>query len=145
MHSLNDMTGSLADRENVLPALRSAQIELVDRVEVFGGIGVEPAWKKLKKLFDRGGVHGLWKGRGPQVDTGGRGAAAPGLLLVSERDCRGTATRAEKVFGERVDNRRVIALATENVEIGAVRIVCEMAADQRSRDQLHHGITSDAT
>ena len=62
MHSLNDMTGPLADRENVLPALRSAQIELVDRVEVYGGIGVEPAWKKLKKLFDRGGVHGLWEG-----------------------------------------------------------------------------------
>ena len=65
MHSFNDMTGSLADRENVLPALRSAQIELVDSVEIFGGIWVEPAWKKLKKLFDRGGgVHGLWKGRG---------------------------------------------------------------------------------
>ena len=38
MHSLNDMTGPLADRENILPALRSAQIELVDRVEIFGGI-----------------------------------------------------------------------------------------------------------
>ena len=38
MHSLNDMTGPLADCENVLPALRSAQIELVDRVEIFGGI-----------------------------------------------------------------------------------------------------------
>lgn len=73
MHSLKDMTGSLADGENVLPALRSVQIELVDRVEVFGGIGVEPAWKKLKKLFDRGGVHGLWNGRSPQIDTGGRG------------------------------------------------------------------------
>jgi hypothetical protein len=38
MHSLNDMTGLLADRENVLPALRSAQVELVDCVEIFGGI-----------------------------------------------------------------------------------------------------------
>ena len=38
MHSLKDMTDSLADGENVLPALRSAQIELVDRVEIFGGI-----------------------------------------------------------------------------------------------------------
>lgn len=38
MHSLNDMTGPPADRENVLPALRSAQSELVDRVEIFGGI-----------------------------------------------------------------------------------------------------------
>ena len=38
MHTLNDMTGPLADCENVLPALRSAQIELVDRVEIFGGI-----------------------------------------------------------------------------------------------------------
>ena len=145
MHSLNDVTGLLADRENVLPALRSAQVELVDCVEIFDGIGVEPARKELKKLFDRGGVHDVWNAGGFQVDTGSRGAAAPGLLLVSERDCRGTATRAEKVFGERLDNGRVIALATENVEIGAVRIVCEMAADQRSRDQLHHGITSDAT
>ena len=68
---------------------------------------------------------------GVQVDTGSRGAAAPGLLLVSERNCRSAATGAEKVFGERLDNGRVIALATENVEIGAVRIVCEMAADQR--------------
>ena len=38
MHSLNDVTGLLADRENVLPALRSAQVELVDCVEIFGGI-----------------------------------------------------------------------------------------------------------
>lgn len=38
MHSLNDMTGPLADCENVLPALRSAQIELVDRIEIFGGV-----------------------------------------------------------------------------------------------------------
>lgn len=38
MQSFNDMTGPLIDRKNVLPALRSAQIELVDRVEIFGGI-----------------------------------------------------------------------------------------------------------
>ena len=63
MHSFNDMTGPLTDRENILSALRSAQIELVDRVEIFRGIRVEPTWKKLKKLFDRGGVHGLWEGR----------------------------------------------------------------------------------
>jgi hypothetical protein len=63
MHPFNDITGPLADRENVLAALRPAQIELVDRVEIFSGVQVEPAWKKLKKLFDGGGIHGLWEGR----------------------------------------------------------------------------------
>jgi hypothetical protein len=79
-----------------------------------------------------------------QFDTGSCGAAAPGPSLITERDRRGTATRAEKIFGERLDGSRVIALAAENVEVGVVRIVCKMAADQRSRDQLHHGITCDA-
>ena len=81
MHSLNDVTGLLADRENVLPALRSAQVELVDCVEIFDGIGVEPARKELKKLFDRGGVHDVWNAGGFQVETGSRGAAAPGIDL----------------------------------------------------------------
>src|SRR4029077_11138033 len=75
---------------------------------------------------------------------GGRGAVAPGPFLVTECDRRGTSTRAEKVFGERLDNGRVIALAAENVEVGVVRIVRKMAADQRGRDQLHHGIAGDA-
>ncbi len=38
MHPLCDLTDPLPDCENVLPALRAAQIELVDRVEIFGGI-----------------------------------------------------------------------------------------------------------
>jgi hypothetical protein len=38
MHSLYDLTGSIPDRENVLSAQRTAQIELVDRVKIFGGI-----------------------------------------------------------------------------------------------------------
>ena len=79
-----------------------------------------------------------------RVDTGSRDTAAPGHFLVSERDRRGTATRAEKIFGERLDDGRVIALAAENVEIGIVRIVSKMAADQRGRDQLHHGIAGHA-
>lgn len=79
-----------------------------------------------------------------QIDTGSRWPAAPGLFLVTERDRRGTATRAEKVLGERLDDGRVIALAAENVEVRVVRIVRKMAADQRGRDQLHHGVTRDA-
>ena len=78
------------------------------------------------------------------IDTGGRCTAAPGPLLVAERDRRGTATRAKKSFREGLDDGRVIALAAENVEVGVVRIVRKMAADQRSRDQLHHGIAGDA-
>jgi hypothetical protein len=38
MHSLYDLTGSIPDRENVLPALRTTEIELVDRIKIFGGI-----------------------------------------------------------------------------------------------------------
>ena len=38
MHPLYDLTGPLTDRENVLPALRAAQIELVDRIKVFCSI-----------------------------------------------------------------------------------------------------------
>jgi hypothetical protein len=145
MHPLCDLTGPLPDRENVLPALRAAQIELVDRIKIFGGICIELTWEKLKKLFDGSGLHGSYEGEGTsRIDPGSRGAAAPGPLLVAERDRRGTATRAEKVFGERLDDGRVIALAAENVEVGVVRVVRKMAADQRGRDQLHHGIAGDA-
>ncbi len=38
MHPLFDLTGPFPDRENILPALRAAQIELIDRIEIFGGI-----------------------------------------------------------------------------------------------------------
>jgi hypothetical protein len=38
MHPLYDLAGSLPDRKNVLPALRTGQIELVDRIEIFSGI-----------------------------------------------------------------------------------------------------------
>ena len=79
-----------------------------------------------------------------RIGTGSRGAAAPGPLLVTERDRRRTATRAEKIFREPLDDCRVIALAAENIEVGVVRVVRKMAADQRGRDQLHHGIARDA-
>ena len=38
MQSLDDLTRPLTDRENVLAALCATQIELVDRIEIFGGI-----------------------------------------------------------------------------------------------------------
>ena len=38
MHPLFDLTGPFPDRENILSALRAAQIELIDRIEIFGGI-----------------------------------------------------------------------------------------------------------
>jgi hypothetical protein len=58
MNPLCNLTGSVSNRENVLPALRATQIELVHRIEIFGGIRVEPTWKKLKKLLDGVGFHG---------------------------------------------------------------------------------------
>ena len=81
--------------------------------------------------------------RPARIDTGSRGTATPGSLLVAERDRCGTAARAEKVLGERLDDGRVIALAAENIEVGVIRIVRKMAADQRRRNQLHHGIAGD--
>ena len=38
MHPLCNLTGAVSDRENILPALRAAQIELVDRIKTFGSI-----------------------------------------------------------------------------------------------------------
>jgi hypothetical protein len=38
MHSLYHLAGAVPDRENVLPALRTAQIELVNHIKIFGGI-----------------------------------------------------------------------------------------------------------
>jgi hypothetical protein len=38
MHPLYNLTNSLTNRENVLPTLCAAQIELVDRIKIFGGI-----------------------------------------------------------------------------------------------------------
>ena len=37
MHALCDLTGPVPDRENILSTLRTAQIELVDGIKVFGG------------------------------------------------------------------------------------------------------------
>ena len=52
MHSFFDLTGAFTDREDILPALRPAQIELVDRIKIFGSIRIEPSRQRLKKLFD---------------------------------------------------------------------------------------------
>jgi hypothetical protein len=41
-----------------LPTLRPAQVELINGIETFSGIRIEPAREKLKKLFDSGGGHG---------------------------------------------------------------------------------------
>ena len=68
MHSLYDLADSLPDCENVLPTLRTAQIELVDHVKIFCGISIEPTWEKLKKLFDSRGIHGSWEGEGIKQD-----------------------------------------------------------------------------
>jgi len=38
MNPFGDLTGPLSDRENVLPSLHTAQIELVNRVKILGGI-----------------------------------------------------------------------------------------------------------
>ena len=38
MHPLRDLTGPLPDGENVLPPLRPAQIELLDRIKIFCSI-----------------------------------------------------------------------------------------------------------
>ena len=64
MHPLCNLTDSISNRENVLPALRATQIELVHRIKIFGGIRVEPTWKKLKKLLDGVGFHGSWEDEG---------------------------------------------------------------------------------
>ena len=37
MHTLSDVTGAVPDRENILPTLRTAQIELVDGIKIFRG------------------------------------------------------------------------------------------------------------
>jgi len=38
MHPLRDLTSPLTDRENIQSALCAAQIELVDRINIFGSI-----------------------------------------------------------------------------------------------------------
>ena len=64
MHPLCNLTGPLPNRENVLPALRAAQIELVDRIKIFCSICIELTREQLKKLFDGGGFHGSQEGEG---------------------------------------------------------------------------------
>jgi len=38
MHPFSNLAGPLPDRENVLPALRTTQIELIDRIKILRGI-----------------------------------------------------------------------------------------------------------
>ena len=145
VHPVGHLADSTPDRENVLTALGAAQVELVDRIDILGGICVELARKKLEKVFNSGGLHDSWNGRRSGIDRGSRAIAAPDPELVTERNRRGTATRAEKIFGEGLDDSRVITLAAEYVEVGVVRIVGKMAADERRRNQLHHRIPGDPT
>ena len=62
MHPFYNLTDPLPDRENVLPALRPAQIELVNSIETLCSIGIEPTRQELKKLFDSCGIHSAWEG-----------------------------------------------------------------------------------
>ena len=145
VHPVGHLADPIPDRENILATLGAAQVELVDRIKILGRICVELARKKREKVFDGGGLHDSWNGRGSGIDRGSRASAAPAPELVTERNRRGTATRAEEIFGEGLDDRRVITLAAEYIEIGVVRIVGKMAANQRGRDQLHHGIAGNPT
>src|SRR4026207_827980 len=85
---------------------------------------------------------GVWKARGWL----GTGAADPPLplpyvQLIAKRDGCGRPPRTEELFRKFFHNRRVVALAAENIEIGVVGVVCKVAADQRGRDQLEPRIT----
>ena len=93
-----------------------------------------------QKLHEYAGSEHSDRNREPRC----RSPRSPIPFLVTECDRRDTATCAKKVFREGLNDSRVIALAAENVEVGVVRIVRKMAADQRRRNQLHHGITRNA-
>ncbi len=62
------------------------------------------------------------------------------LGLVPQHGPMARTTGAEEGFGEFFDDGRLIALATENIEIGAVGVVGEVPADQGGLDQLHHAV-----
>jgi hypothetical protein len=40
-----------------LPALRPAQVELIDRLEIVGGLGIELTGQVFEKILDRWGSH----------------------------------------------------------------------------------------
>jgi len=145
VHPVGHLADPTPNRENVLASLGAAQVELINRIDILGRICVELARKQLEKVLNGGGLHDSWNGKSSGIGTGSRATAAPDPKLVTERNRRGTATRAEEIFGEGLDDRRVITLAAEYIEIGVIRIVGKMAADQRRRDQLHHGIAGDPT
>jgi len=57
MGSFFDGAGPILDPDKILPALRSAEIKLVDRIEIFRSLPVELGWKRVKELFDGFGCH----------------------------------------------------------------------------------------
>jgi hypothetical protein len=52
-----DLTPALPDGDHILPALRPAQVELIDRLEIVGGLGIELTGQVFEKILDRWGSH----------------------------------------------------------------------------------------
>jgi hypothetical protein len=139
VHAFPDLTATLMNDQDILTALSPAEIELVDRIHILGSTCIEFVRQKLKKFPDCGGLHASCAG----IDVSGSGSrvrAAPGENLVTKSDRCRAAFCAEKFLREGLDDGRVITLAAENVQVCIVRVVCKVTADQRSRNQLHHGI-----
>jgi len=113
-------TYPILDRHLILPALRSAQIELIDRRETFRRLRIEFLREAAEKLWDRSRFH------------------KSGCGLVAKRHRTRTGPRPKELLGKGLDNFRIIALATENIEIGPIRVIGEMAADERRLDELDH-------
>ena len=63
-------------------------------------------------------------------------------LVPQHRSVTGT-TGAEEGLGKLFDDGRLVPLATEDVEIGAVGVIGEVPADQGRLDQLHHAVAGD--
>lgn len=122
-------TSAVLDVDGIMPALQPIEVKLINRVEVFRGIFVELFRKRPKEFFDCFGLHEV----GTAIDrdnVGGHADVAPNDILVSQRCSRGASSSLKKVFRERFHCRRVVAFATENIEVGIVGIVRKMPTDQ---------------
>src|SRR6476469_4849788 len=67
-----------ANRHDILPALRSAQIELIHRIQILRSFRIELGRQVPEKFLDAGNVHG-WESQ-RMVGHGSGGSAAPSVV-----------------------------------------------------------------
>lgn len=124
------LAGPFPDRHDILPSLGPAQIELIHRIQIFSSSRIELRGQLPEEFLYAGIAHGL-ETRRMVFSAGATDPSLPMIAhLITKRNRDSRPPCSEKLLRKLFHNRRVVAFAAENVEIGIVGVVGEVTADQ---------------